>query len=65
MSAQYIDKPDSYTRLVEDSDVRRGIERLVKHLSQALRELDERLEALGSPTPNATEKPDLPFSWAE
>ena len=65
MATQYIDKPDTYTRLIEDSDVRRGMERLIKHVSQALREIDQRLEKLGSPTPRATERPDLPFTWGE
>jgi len=65
MAVDYLEKPENYTRLVEDSDVRRGLERLVKHLTQALREIDERLEALGSPTPKVDEAKGQAFEWAE
>lgn len=65
MSAGYLEKPDAYTRLVEDSDVRRGIERLVGHLTKALQEIDQRLEALGSATPDADEATGTAFEWIE
>ncbi|MFQ6132418.1 MAG: hypothetical protein ACE5R4_10315 [Armatimonadota bacterium] len=65
MAAGHLDKPETYTRLVEDSDVRRGVERLVKHLTKALQEIDQRLEALGSPTPDADESKGPAFEWLE
>lgn len=49
-AADYLQKPETYTRLIEDPDTVRGIERLLKHLRMALEEIDRRLDAMGAPT---------------
>jgi hypothetical protein len=55
-AADYLQKPETYTRLIEDPDCVRGLERLLKDLRLALTEIDERLDALGAPAAKPKER---------